>query len=167
MKRLFVIHRHDDMKLDGSILERKACRGIIFKDGKLLLIQSARYGEVKFPGGGIGDGETLYVALKREILEETGYRIKSRIRPFGSTLELARDFEGKYDVFRQDSRYYFCEINPGQQELKLDHYELEYGYQPVFLLPEEAIAINEAVPTNDRIPWKERDTLILRILKDR
>ncbi|MBN2696607.1 MAG: NUDIX domain-containing protein [Bacilli bacterium] len=166
MRRLFVIHRHQDMDLEGTILKRKACRGIIYRNGKLLLIQSAKYGEVKFPGGGISENEKTIDALHREILEETGFKIKARTKAFGSTLELAKDFEGKYDIFMQDSRYYFCDIHPGQSDLQLDDYELEYGYAPVFLSLEEAISINRSLESNDLIPWKERDTLIMEMLRD-
>ena len=49
---------------------RVAVRGIIFIDGKLLLIEG-KSGEVKLPGGGIDPGEDDYAALVREVKEET------------------------------------------------------------------------------------------------
>ncbi len=167
MAFLFILHRHSDMNLKGTILNRKACRGIIFSHGKLLMIKSEKYGEVKFPGGGISENEKQFQALKREILEETGYLIKSRIRFFGSTLEYAKDFEGLFDIFKQESKYYFCEIYDFQSPLQLDGYEVEYGYQPLFISLDDAIKTNESVPSDDQIPWKERDTMVLKMLKDR
>jgi len=166
MAYMFTLHRHSDMNLNGTILNRKACRGIILSHGKLLMIKSEKYGEVKFPGGGISENEKYFQALKRELLEETGYLIKSKIRLLGSTLEYAKDFEGLFDIFRQESKYYFCDIHEYQSPLHLDGYELEYGYQPLFISIDDAIKINESIPSDDQIPWKERDTMVLKILRE-
>lgn len=164
---MFTLYRHSDMLLNGTILNRKAVRGIIFCQGKLLMIKSRKYGEVKFPGGGISKKENYFQALKREILEETGYLIKSKTKLFGSTLEYAKDFEGVFDIFRQESKYYFCDIHKSQMPLQLDGYELEYGYQPLFISIDDALKTNESVLSDDHIPWKERDTMVLKILKER
>lgn len=164
MDYLFTIYRQPDINLSGTILFREAYRAIIMKDDQILLVKSRKFGEVKFPGGGIKPGEDAFQALYREVLEETGYRMKPGIRPLGSTLEYARDFEGIYDVFQQKSTYFFCDIFPEQQALALDDYEIEYGYQPIFIRIQDAIAMNESVTSNDRIPWKERDTLVLQFL---
>lgn len=53
---------------------RVAVRGIVFIDGKLLMIED-NFGEVKLPGGGIDSGEDDYKALVREVKEETGYDV--------------------------------------------------------------------------------------------
>lgn len=68
---------------DLEEIYREAVRGIIFVDGKLLMIEDD-FGEVKLPGGGIDAGEDDYQALAREVKEETGYRvIPETIVPFG------------------------------------------------------------------------------------
>lgn len=59
---------------DLEEIYRVAVRGIIFIDGKLLMIEDS-FGEVKLPGGGIDDGEDDYKALAREVKEETGYDV--------------------------------------------------------------------------------------------
>jgi len=166
MAYLFTIYRQKDINLNGSVLNRNSVRGIIFSQGRLLMIKSRKYGEFKFPGGGIMEAESPFEAMYREILEETGYTIKPDVKVFGSTLEYAKDFEGLYDVFRQESTFYFCEIEPEQYPLHLDDYEQEYGYEPQFIAIEDAIENNEAVPSDDMIPWKERDTMILKLLKE-
>jgi len=164
MNRLLTLYRQPHLDLEGTILYRKAYRAIIFEGEKLLMIQSAKYGEYKFPGGGQNDHERAFDVLVREVSEETGRRIHRRIVPFGSTMEYARDFEGKFDVFQQYSLYYFCWVHPGVEPTRLEDYEIDYGYSPCWVTPEEALDHNRGIPTNDRIPWKERDTEILRLL---
>ena len=60
-----------DYKEGGSVFRRVAVRGIIERDGKYLIIHS-KYGDYKFPGGGMEQGEPLEQTLEREIKEETG-----------------------------------------------------------------------------------------------
>ena len=45
--------------------------GLVYKDGKVLLIRSARRGW-EFPGGVVEQGEEILDSLKREIYEESG-----------------------------------------------------------------------------------------------
>ena len=45
--------------------------GLVYKDGKVLLIRSARRGW-EFPGGVVEQGEAILDGLKREICEESG-----------------------------------------------------------------------------------------------
>ena len=72
---------------DLEEIYRVAVRGIIFIDGKLLMIENS-FGEVKLPGGGIDSGENDYQALVREVKEETGYDvIPDTIVPFGEIEE--------------------------------------------------------------------------------
>ena len=166
MKRLFTINRDHNLDLKGTMIKRQACRAIIFYKGRLLLVQSKKFGDLKFPGGGINQGETPYQALFREVKEETGYLLNSKISPFGSVQEFGRDIEGKYAIFCQESFYYFCEIEGPQGDLALDDYEREYGYEPLFTTIGEAIRNNENIPKNGHIPWKERDTLVMKILEE-
>lgn len=164
MKRLFTLYRQPGLDLSGTTLVRKAYRAIIFENGKLLLVRSAKYGEFKFPGGGQNHGETPLEVLRREVGEETGHRLDARIEPFGSTMEYARDFEGKYDIFQQVSYYYFCHVRGDPGATALEDYEIEYGYSPFWVSPEDAFSHNLVVPANDLIPWKERDTKVLELL---
>jgi len=47
---------------------------VVSKDGRVLLMRKTS-GSVDLPGGKVEDGEDLYLALEREILEETGLEI--------------------------------------------------------------------------------------------
>ena len=86
MEKILVMDAENyDPDLDEIL--RVAVRGIIFVDGKLLLINSS-FGELKFPGGGKEGEESDEETLIRETLEETGYRvIPETIRPFGEVEE--------------------------------------------------------------------------------
>lgn len=59
---------------NASLFFRTAVRGIIRRDGKYLLIHS-KYGDYKFPGGGMEEGENQIDTLIREIKEETGFDV--------------------------------------------------------------------------------------------
>ena len=164
MKHLLTIFRQNDIFLQGTYLNRLAYRAVVVQNNLILLVKSQKYGEYKIPGGGVEGNERAFDVIKRETLEETGYTIKSKINPFGWTLEYAKDFEGVYDVFKQESRYYFCQVYPNPIPTNLVGFEIEYGYTPHWVTLEDAIKNNELVPTNDRIPWKERDTFVLKLL---
>lgn len=167
MKRLLTIYRQPNLNLDTSHkMKRTAYRAIIFNQDRLLVIQSQKYGEIKFPGGGKEPNESAFDVLKREVLEETGYRIKRAIVPFGSTLEYSEDHFTDYELFIQDSRYYLCDIYPEAVEPNYFDYEIDYGYYPKWVTLEEAIKTNETIIKNDKIPWLERDTLVMKLLAD-
>ena len=53
--------------------------GILKKGDTLLLVQEAKercYGQWNFPAGHLEDGETIFEGAIREILEETGCKVK-------------------------------------------------------------------------------------------
>jgi hypothetical protein len=58
-----VIHPHIE-SFDGKIFKRVSARGVIEKDGKILLMYTKRYNDYTFPGGGgrkrIWDGYVFY-----------------------------------------------------------------------------------------------------------
>ena len=64
---------------DPSIRPQLAVSGVIFRDGKVLLVRRARSpgkGFYSLPGGRVEFGESLHTALHREVDEETGLRIE-------------------------------------------------------------------------------------------
>ena len=75
MHTLLHLDAHDYDPALPSI-ERTAVRGVIFREGQLLMIQSS-FGEVKFPGGGQEAGESDLDTLLREVLEETGLDVRN------------------------------------------------------------------------------------------
>ncbi|KJC58616.1 NUDIX hydrolase [Bradyrhizobium sp. LTSPM299] len=66
------------MSPDPSTRPQLAVSGVIFRDGKVLLVRRARSpgkGFYSLPGGRVEFGESLHTALHREVDEETGLRI--------------------------------------------------------------------------------------------
>ena len=67
--------------------KRTAARAIILDNqNKIPLLWSNKYLFYKIPGGGIENGENIIKALKREIMEELGIKIKN-IKPLGEIKE--------------------------------------------------------------------------------
>lgn len=56
---------------------RRSARGIVIKNGKLLLVKNEKQDIFMLPGGGLEDGETIEECCVRELLEETGYICKT------------------------------------------------------------------------------------------
>ena len=56
---------------------RNSAKAIVLHEGKILVNRCvSRFGEYyALPGGGQREGETLLEAVRRELLEETGYRV--------------------------------------------------------------------------------------------
>jgi len=63
-----------DPRLDeiDDCLYRIASKCLIIEDGKLLLVKELEENWWSLPGGGVDYGETILIALKREISEEIG-----------------------------------------------------------------------------------------------
>lgn len=113
MKTLLVM---DAKNYDPGLgeIRRTAVRGIIFVDGRLLMIQSG-FGEVMLPGGGQEAGESDEDTLIRETLEETGFHvIPDSIRPFGQ-VEEKRLSTHEPMIWHMTNRYYFCEVDGSQE----------------------------------------------------
>lgn len=151
---------------ENPIFKRTAARGIISKGDEYLLIFS-KYGDYKFPGGGVDRGEQLEDTLVREVKEETGYQVIRRsIKKYGQVLERRKGqhglpLQGKEDVLVMDSHYYFCEIGAEAGSRNLDDYEKEYDYQIVWMTLPEAIKKNKQMKNLNNCPWVIRETKVM------
>lgn len=165
MKTLLVMDERN-YPPDMAEIRRTAVRGIIFVDGRLLLIQSA-FGELKFPGGGQEPGESDEETLIREALEETGYHvIPSSIRPFGE-VEEKRLSTHEPMIWHQFNRYYFCEIEGSQEACRYTDNEKKYGFRQVWHSLEDAIRINgEMIRAEGEQPWNRREYTVLTMLQE-
>ena len=81
---------------------RTACRGIVIRNGMLLLSYETETGQWMIPGGGLEDGEDETACCVREVAEETGVLI----RPSPCVLEI----DEYYEDWRYVSRYFLGEI---------------------------------------------------------
>lgn len=161
MKRLTVDLK--DYRENGTVYHRTAVRGIIRQEDKYLLI-SGKYGDCKFPGGGVEPGESLEEALSREIREETGFELDPRsLRKWGEVTERRKGVTA--DITEMVSHYFFCELTETPQiRQELDPYEKDYEYAPVWLTLEEAIEKNTAALGQTEVPWVMRDLTVLQCL---
>ena len=111
---------------------RTACRGIILKDGCVLLSYETLTGLYMIPGGGLEEDEDERECCARELAEETGFLVD----PSECVLEM--------DEFYEDWKYisrYFLGTVTGQTEIKLTTREKEVGMEPRWLPLDEAVAI--------------------------
>lgn len=147
----------------GSVFKRTAARGIIRREDKYLMIHS-RYGDYKFPGGGMNLGETTEQTLIREVREETGYLvIPGSIEYFGMAQERRKG--AQEDILEMESFYYLCEVGEAPGERELDKYEAEYGYKVCWITLEKAMKNNKSCSDFDACPWVERDVRVMELLQ--
>ena len=112
--------------------ERTACRGIIVQNGKILLSYETVTDQWMIPGGGLEEGEDERECCARELLEETGIKI----RPSACVLEI--------DEFYEDWKFvskYFLGTVEGEGEIHLTDREIEVGMEPRWLSVQEIMEI--------------------------
>ncbi|MBR5349083.1 MAG: NUDIX domain-containing protein [Lachnospiraceae bacterium] len=112
---------------------RHACRGILLKDDKVLLCYESKNGKYIIPGGGVEGYETYAECCEREMLEETGMKV----RPVKGFL----DIEELFDVWRHINHYYICELIEDTGLQRLTEGEQRAGYTSVWKTMSEAIEI--------------------------
>ncbi|MBE0695564.1 MAG: NUDIX domain-containing protein, partial [Anaerolineaceae bacterium] len=66
------IEHKSGLPRDGLTIRREAVRAVIVDGRRILMIYSRRHGDYKFPGGGVGKGESPAQAVIREVREEAG-----------------------------------------------------------------------------------------------
>lgn len=165
MEKILIMDEHN---YDDGLSEilRVSIRGIIFVDNKLLMVEDS-FGEAKLPGGGMEPGEDDCQALIREVKEETGYDvIPESIKPFGEIEEKRLSIHEPM-IWHQMNRLYFCDVYPEQGQCEYSENEKKYGFRPVFLTIEEALAKNENMLENEgRKPWNQREYKTLMSIKE-
>ncbi|WP_208599150.1 NUDIX domain-containing protein [Halobacillus aidingensis] len=156
-KKRFGLEKNEGYKTN----KRTAVRGILFQEGKILMVKS-NLGDFKLPGGGVNDGEKDEEALIREIQEETGFR-NCQVRQFaGEVVESHLDVYDPEAIFEMTSRYYFCEWWGEKGGQQLDPYEEDQDFTPVWISVEEALAQNRKIlDQTKKNPWIERENYVL------
>lgn len=168
MRILTEIHRSPGINKKGKTVYRTAVRGVILRGRNLLMIYSSNVGDYKFPGGGIGDGETHIQALRREIQEECGMCVAGIGSEIGAVTEYNIATEHDYSVFKMTSYYYWCEVADGFGIQKLDDYERELGFKPVWIDVDKAIQLNKALLSSDKTPeWLRREIFVLEYIQNK
>lgn len=108
---------------------RTSCRGIVLREGKLLLSYETSSGLWMIPGGGLEPGENESDCCVREVLEETGYVVA----PSPCALRI----EEHYKRWGFTSLYFFAEV-VGRSEQNLTEREAKAGMEPRWIPVAEA-----------------------------
>lgn len=164
MRHLFTIDTHD-YDPNGTRLVRPSVRGIVIREGKVLLMHSLKYDYYKFPGGGMEPGESQTDTLLREVAEESGFSVvPGSVREYGLVHRITGGDVS--DIFDQENFYYLCETAEAVGQT-LDDYEAEERFTPEFVTPQWAIETNRF--HDHRGKWgivQERDSRVLEILME-
>lgn len=110
----------------------EGCRGIIIRDGKILLSFYRKQDQYLIPGGGIESGESLAECCKRELAEECGVVVD----PHTHYLTL----EEYYHEYYFKSHYFLCD-HMGECETSFTENEKKNGLEPRWINLDEALGI--------------------------
>ncbi len=111
---------------------RVACRGIVLREGRLLLSYAQKAGWYLIPGGGLEDGESPEECCARELLEETG-----RIVTPGECFLTIKEY---YSDWCFISHYFPCALT-GQGQQNLTEQEISQNLVPEWVDFDKAYAI--------------------------
>lgn len=134
---LHVTVRDEDIGFENKELnnprKRIGARGIVLKGNRIALFYKKNENEFKLPGGGVEDGENLEEAFCREVLEETGCKVKI-ISKLGTTEEFK-----SIENFYQLSHVFFAEVIEDTKQLHLTEKESAEGAELLWVTLDEAI----------------------------
>lgn len=134
--------------LSGSHFIRHTARAIVTRQQDILLLYTARYDDYTLPGGGVDEGEEIEVALERELLEETGAKSITHIKPFGIYEEFQRWHKPEFDNVHIISHCFEVEICGAFTAPQMESYEQANGMRPVWVNIQKAIAHNRDTLAN-------------------
>lgn len=111
---------------------RPGAYAVLVRDGRVLLtFQEEPEPEFQIPGGGIDPGENLIPALRREIMEETGWSIATPLR-LGAFRQFV--YMPEYDKWADK----LCHIFVARPALKISE-PTEAGHVCHWVTPEDAM----------------------------
>lgn len=139
---------------------RISCRGIVIKDGKVLLSHELHKDVYMSPGGGLEENESLADCCEREILEETGV-----IADVGQQIFTINEY-----VFNElyIAHYFLC-TPVGEGEASLTPTEIEHKMVPEWVDINNAIEFfsHYAEKTPDHESLYLREYTVLTKLKEK
>ena len=112
---------------------RHASRGVLVKDGNILLSYETLESKYLIPGGGVEEGETCAQACVREMLEETGMKVR--------TTEEYLEIEELFSDWRHINHYFICELVEETGNVNLTDAEKDVGLSYRWVPLDEAIKI--------------------------
>ncbi len=136
-RKTFGLNKSKEIKVN----RRTSVKILATIENKFLMLSTNR-GDLEFPGGKIEDGERREAAVKRELLEETGYEVSGGIEYLGEVISRRKDrfeFDKLYEVCMY---FYKCSIEFKTETLFLSESEKKFNPIPIILEKEEIIKIN-------------------------
>ncbi len=112
---------------------KPAVRAVILKDNELFLMHLKSSNTYVLPGGSVDEDENLETALRREVLEETGYDILS----FTQTLIIKEN----HQAFKRKHYIYRVDINDTPQTTALTQEEQTLGMTLIKLPLDKALEL--------------------------
>ncbi|AIM59268.1 DNA mismatch repair protein MutT [Cellulophaga lytica] len=159
-------HYHPDVKTleNKSVFTRLATRSIAIKGANILLLYTKRYEDYSLPGGGLDKDEDYVNGMIRELVEETGAKDITDIKPFGVYEEYRPWHKPEFDIQHMISYCYTCSVNEVLGVSKMESYEIKNGMSAKWVNIFDAIKHNEkTMATSDKKGMSiERETFLLK-----
>lgn len=138
---------------------RRASRSIVLNNlGEMALLYVSKNTYHKLPGGGIEKGESIEIALNREIMEEVGVNIDV-LGEVGTIIEYRDKFQQL-----QISYCYCSKVKGDIKDVAFTDEEINDGFQLKWVELDEAISILESDTPNNYVGRfiQSRDLLFLK-----
>jgi 8-oxo-dGTP pyrophosphatase MutT (NUDIX family) len=112
----------------------EAAGGVLYDGDRVLVLRSARYGDLRLPKGHIKDGESTREAALREVAEESGYIDIEAIADLGEQ-DVEYDVDERH-IIRHEHYYMMRLLSPRQGKRPI----ADWKFRPEWLTWDEAIA---------------------------
>jgi 8-oxo-dGTP pyrophosphatase MutT (NUDIX family) len=131
--RKWTITADDYDDSNPPLKKRYGARAVIIKEGLVCLLHTKKFNHYTLPGGGIEENEEKEEALRREVLEETGFEVKISV----PVLELEERFNDSIWV----NTFYFTTINDKMHNVQLTQEEIEQGLTLKWMPIDDALTL--------------------------
>ena len=138
LKKIFGLKTGNQMQVD-----RKTSVKILAKDENKYLMLATNRGDLEFPGGKIEDGEKRECAVKRELLEETGYEVTGTLKYLGQIVSRRKDRFEAHKIYETLMYFYRCNVKYKTNDLALSAREKKFNPVPIILEKEVIIELNK------------------------